>query len=80
MCQVSRVLHILHVYSYMFNIFEIFNPLIYKQYKGIRVLNIMREHCAGQKSRKKKGEKRYLYCLGAARYCLGISNYLLGCT
>ena len=38
------------------NIFELFKPLIYKQYKGIRVLNIMCEHCAGQKVRKHLGK------------------------
>jgi hypothetical protein len=44
----------------MFNIFEMFGQLIYKQYKGIHVLIIMCEHCAGQKVRK-KGVKGGIY-------------------
>ena len=35
----------------MLNIFEMFKPLIYKQYKCIHVLKIMCEHCAGHKFR-----------------------------
>ena len=44
----------------MFNIFELFKPLIYKQYKGIHMLNIMYKHCAGQKVRKKWGKEVFI--------------------
>ena len=83
MCQVSRGLYKLNSYSYMFNIFEMFKPLKYKQYKCIRVLNIMCEHCAAQ-TVKKKGLKEVFilprYCYVLSRYYLGLPRYLIGST
>ena len=82
MCQVFRVLYIYNLYTHMFSIFDLFKPLIYKQYKGIHVL-IMCQHCAGQKVRE-KGEKEIFilprYCQVLSRYYLGITMYLLGST
>ena len=60
MCQVSRVLYILHLYAHMLNIFEMFKSLVHMQYKGIHLLNILCEHFAGQKVRK-KGVKGGIY-------------------